>query len=207
MEGLGAQNSQAMIIDPEASKPKTLITPLPEPKPIDIIYTPGISDEIAKLGQLEGFSLPSFDMPRAFITPLPKPVSWDELILTKDYSIDHWDVKPADIKLTEADSLSNSNFVEIKNKVLESERVGSALKQDPYHGFNNIIDNYADSAAKFDIATKGPGGEVLRKSKLFQIKGSLDGKSGIFEWILDQDKVTHRRFIPGGKITGYPNQK
>ena len=36
-------------------------------------------------------------------------------------------------------------------------------------------------------------------------KGSLNGKKGIFEWIHDSSVgVTHRRFIPNGKITGIP---
>ena len=57
-----------------------------------------------------------------------------------------------------------------------------------------------------EIDTKGPGGVVVRRSKLFQVLGSLNGKDGIFEWILDNDKITHRRFIAKGEITGYPNQ-
>jgi filamentous hemagglutinin len=43
-------------------------------------------------------------------------------------------------------------------------------------------------------------------SELRQLEGSYNGKNGIFEWIIDNNQVTHRRFIPNGKITGYPNQ-
>jgi hypothetical protein len=43
--------------------------------------------------------------------------------------------------------------------------------------------------------------------ELRQIEGSLGGKVGIFEWIIDKNRVTHRRFILVGKITGSPNQK
>jgi len=89
---------------------------------------------------------------------------------------------------------------------LRKPRTGSANKDDPHHGFNDIIDNFTGAAEKFDIPTKGPGGEVVRTSELRQIEGSLNGRDGVFEWIVDQGNVTHRRFIPGGKVTGFPNQ-
>ena len=96
---------------------------------------------------------------------------------------------------------------DIDNVVTGKLRVGSANKlPDGQHGFNDIIDNYVGGAAKFDIPTKGPGGKIVRTSELRQIEGSNNGVDGIFEWIVDQGNVTHRRFIPGGKITGYPNQ-
>jgi hypothetical protein len=41
---------------------------------------------------------------------------------------------------------------------------------------------------------------------LSQIKGSNNGVDGVFEWIVDEGNVTHRRFIPGGQVTGRPNQ-
>ncbi|MDH0661518.1 hemagglutinin repeat-containing protein [Pseudomonas sp. GD03858] len=95
----------------------------------------------------------------------------------------------------------------IDNSVIGKPRVGSANKlPDGQHGFNDIIDNYAGDAAKFDIPTKGPGGEVVRVSELRQIEGSNNGVGGVFEWIVDEGNVTHRRFIPGGQITGLPNQ-
>ena len=85
-------------------------------------------------------------------------------------------------------------------------RVGSANKLDETYNFNNLIDNYAGDAALFDIPTKGLGGKILRTSELRQIQGNLNEQDGIFEWIVDQGKVTHRRFIRRGKITGFPNQ-
>jgi filamentous hemagglutinin len=95
----------------------------------------------------------------------------------------------------------------IDNSVIGKPRVGSANKlPDGQHGFNDIIDNYAGDAAKFEIPTKGPGGEVVRVSELRQIEGSNNGISGVFEWIVDEGNVTHRRFIPGGQVTGLPNQ-
>ena len=85
-------------------------------------------------------------------------------------------------------------------------RVGSALKTDAQHAFPDVVDNFAAEGSKFSIPTKGPGGVVVRNSELFQVEGSLNGRSGVFEWIVDQGEMTHRRFIPGGKVTGYPNQ-
>ena len=85
-------------------------------------------------------------------------------------------------------------------------RVGSALKTDAQHAFPDVVDNFATEGSKFSIPTKGPGGVVVRNSDLFQVEGSLNGKSGVFEWIVDQGEMTHRRFISGGKVTGYPNQ-
>ena len=41
---------------------------------------------------------------------------------------------------------------------------------------------------------------------LYQIEGSLNGKEGVFEWIVDPNNgVTHRNFIENGKVTGKPN--
>ena len=91
----------------------------------------------------------------------------------------------------------------VTNPIVRSSRVGKATKLDAHHAFPDIIDNYAGKAKTFSL--KGADG---KKRKLYQIKGSLNGKNGIFEWILDKEKgVTHRRFIPNGKITGKPNSR
>lgn len=82
----------------------------------------------------------------------------------------------------------------------------STVKQDIQHAFPDIVDNYARDAARFKIPTKGPGGEVVGESELYQLRGGWQGDEGIFEWIAREGVVTHRRFIPGGRITGYPNQ-
>lgn len=40
--------------------------------------------------------------------------------------------------------------------------------------------------------------------------GELNGKLGVFEWIIDRSGsnpvIKHQRFIPGGSVTGFPNQ-
>lgn len=93
-----------------------------------------------------------------------------------------------------------------RSPITDVPRMGSALKADPHHAFPDIVDNFAGDAQRFSIPTKGPGGMVIRQSELYQLGGELRGKPGIFEWVVDQGAVTHRRFIPGGQITGFPNQ-
>ncbi|OCG78416.1 hypothetical protein A9G42_03100 [Gilliamella sp. Nev6-6] len=67
------------------------------------------------------------------------------------------------------------------------------------HGFNDIIDNYAGQATKINL-NKG--------ATLYQLEGSLNGVSGRFEWIVDLKLggVSHRMFVPNGKINGKPSK-
>ena len=91
----------------------------------------------------------------------------------------------------------------ISNPVVDNKKIGSAQKSDSHHSFSDIVDNYVSIAEAFPLK----GGDGIIRT-LYQIKGSLNGISGIFEWIYDNLKgVTHRRFIPGGEITGRPNSK
>lgn len=114
----------------------------------------------------------------------------------------------------------------ISHPVLDNARSGSALKKpDGQHGFNDIIDNYTPHAKGFEIV----GGDGVKRN-LYQIEGGMKyydykdvynkdlrikerittvkDQNGIFEWIVDSNKgVTHRGFIPNGKITGFANQR
>ncbi|MCK0473702.1 hypothetical protein MW695_20330, partial [Alkalihalobacillus sp. APA_J-10(15)] len=114
---------------------------------------------------------------------------------------------------------------DISHPVLDNTRTGSALKEpDGQHGFNDIIDNYTPYAKEFKIT----GGDGVQRN-LSQIEGGIKyydykdvynkdlriterittvkDQNGIFEWIVDPNNgVTHRRFIPNGQITGFPNQ-
>jgi RHS repeat-associated protein len=77
---------------------------------------------------------------------------------------------------------------------------------DPHHAFPDVVDNFARDATEFTIPTRGPGGTIVGRARLYQVQDSLNGEVGIFEWIVENGAVTHRRFIPGGRITGSPNQ-
>ena len=110
-------------------------------------------------------------------------------------------IKKAD-KVSDA-AKAASKYKKISNPILDSKRIGSATKLDSHHAFNNIIDNYAGKAKSFPL--KGGDGKTRT---LYQISGGLNDKKGVFEWIVDSEKgVTHRRFIPNGKITGKPNSR
>jgi hypothetical protein len=104
------------------------------------------------------------------------------------------------------DDIFGANYLEYRNTVINSNRTGSALKIDTIkpiidenkivkefpmesqgHGFNKLVDNYADyNAEKFSIPTIGKDGVIVRNSELYQLEGSLNGRNGVFEWIIDQ---------------------
>ncbi|WP_247538246.1 beta strand repeat-containing protein [Ralstonia pseudosolanacearum] len=67
------------------------------------------------------------------------------------------------------------------------------------HGFSDIIDNYAGAAQQITLSNG---------AKLYQLEGSLNGVAGRYEWIVDPrlGGVTHRMFVPGGKINGVPSK-
>lgn len=83
---------------------------------------------------------------------------------------------------------------EIKNDVINLDRIGSALKTDRYHAFPDIVDNYVGYATKTSI----------NNGTLYQIEGAYRNKPGRFEWIIQEGHVTHRMFVPGGGVSGTP---
>ncbi len=50
-------------------------------------------------------------------------------------------------------------------------------------------------------------GDDLQKHTLIQMYGNKHGTEGIYELMIKNAAVTHQRFIPGGVITGTPNQQ
>lgn len=117
-----------------------------------------------------------------------------------------------------------SEAYRISHPVVDLPQAGSAYDKSTNvnyacHSFNDIVDNYARYAEKYTIKP-GDGKGV---ADLYQIEGSLsferkkvvngvsvnvqEHREGVFEWIVRDDKVTHRRFIPDGKVTGVSNVK
>jgi RHS repeat-associated protein len=86
----------------------------------------------------------------------------------------------------------------------QMDRVGSGLKDDPLHRATSwVVDDPA--AQQFTIT----GGDGVPRT-LYQLPGEVNGKPGVFEWIVDSSGtdsvITHQQFIPGGQVTGLPNQ-
>jgi hypothetical protein len=85
------------------------------------------------------------------------------------------------------------------------ERVGAGLKDDPLHRAASwVVDDPA--AQRFTIT----GGDGVQRA-LYQLPGEVNGKPGVFEWIIDdsggEPVINHQRFISGGEVTGSPNQR
>ena len=81
--------------------------------------------------------------------------------------------------------------------------IGSALKEDVTHRSASFM---LDTAAKEGRTFTIRGGDGIQRN-LLQVKGSLNGEIGIFEWITGpKNTLVHQRFIKSGKITGVPNQ-
>ena len=85
----------------------------------------------------------------------------------------------------------------IKNDIIDLPRTGHALQTDDHHAFSDIVDNYAGYANKTSLGN----------ATLYQLQGSLGGKAGRFEWIVENQQVTHRFFVKGGGINGIPIKK
>ncbi|SCB84606.1 Pre-toxin domain with VENN motif-containing protein [Gilliamella bombicola] len=93
----------------------------------------------------------------------------------------------------------------VADKIIAYNRSGSSLKADPSHRAASFITKEQLKKGKVFTITGGDG----VKRTLLQTEGSFNGKSGIFEYIIDPktQNITHQRFISGGKINGKPNQK
>jgi len=88
-------------------------------------------------------------------------------------------------------------------EIRNAQPVGSALKDDPLHRAPSyVIDQIPEKGRLFTI--RGGDGKSYN---LTQMEGAVDGKLGIYEWLVNsKGELTHQRFIPDGRITGTPNQ-
>jgi filamentous hemagglutinin len=89
-------------------------------------------------------------------------------------------------------------------QIVNADRTGTALrKSDPAHRAASYLSEKQLAAGKtFNIT----GGDGVQRT-LLQTPGSLNGKSGAYEYMLEPNgMVSHQRFIEKGIITGKPNQ-
>jgi hypothetical protein len=99
--------------------------------------------------------------------------------------------------------LRHADEASLAQRIMSAERTGSGLKADASHRAASFLSE-AQLEAGTSFTIRG-GDDIARE--LLQTPGGMNGSSGIFEYILDPTKgVTHQRFIPGGGITGTPNQ-
>ncbi|MES2462005.1 MAG: RHS repeat-associated core domain-containing protein [Armatimonadota bacterium] len=88
--------------------------------------------------------------------------------------------------------------------LLSAEPKGSALKDDTFHRASTFMRGEAAENGQHFPWRNGDGTDVT----LTQIPGGLNDKTGIYEYIVDSNgDLTHQIFIPGGIVSGSPNQK
>ncbi|MBL1230084.1 hypothetical protein IW492_12665 [Enterococcus sp. BWB1-3] len=89
-------------------------------------------------------------------------------------------------------------------EIPNADRIGSGLKDDPSHRAASFITEEQLAKGRVTSFT----GSDNKSYSILQTNGDFNGLDGIYEYILDPTgKITHQRFIEGGKITGFPNQK
>lgn len=89
-------------------------------------------------------------------------------------------------------------------EIPNADRIGSGLKDDPSHRAASFITEEQLAKGRVTSFT----GSDNKSYSILQTNGDFNGLDGIYEYILDSTgKITHQRFIEGGKITGFPNQK
>ncbi len=125
----------------------------------------------------------------------------------------------AQTRLATSPAHNAANFERLKaqlaqEEILSSTPVGSALKgSGPFspRTFGRKLD-VDHRAALFlqDTASQGrhftvTGGDGVSRN-LTQVPASVNGRSGIVEYLVGPKGLEHQRFIPGGRITGTVNQ-
>ena|GEM_PF-821553 len=89
--------------------------------------------------------------------------------------------------------------------ITNADRSSTALsKSDPGHRAASFL---SEAELAKGTAFNITGGDGVQRN-LLQVNGGLNGKNGIYEYIIDSNgTVSHQRFIEGGIINGVPNQK
>ncbi len=91
----------------------------------------------------------------------------------------------------------------IEYDLSKADRVGSAMKDDIMHRSATFGTKLNSELHNFSCV-----GKDGKNYTLYQRKGIMNEKPGIFEYVQNEDgKITHQRFIKNGLITGTPNQK
>lgn len=80
-------------------------------------------------------------------------------------------------------------------------RVGRALEDDVYHRAGTFLAD--DVASRGEVFALTGGDKVERV--LVQVTGEINGRSGVFEWIIAPEGITHQLFKAGRGISGRPN--
>lgn len=128
------------------------------------------------------------------------------------------------IPVTSEGTANIKQFEELKTylaqqELLEADPVDSALKnKKPFspRTFGSKLDiSHESPTFARNMAAEAEGrmftirGRDDKYRNLLQFIGEVNGEKGIFEYIVDEtgNKLTHQRFIPGGIITGFPNQR
>jgi hypothetical protein len=97
-----------------------------------------------------------------------------------------------------------------QQEIQNAPATGSALKPDAAHRAASFVTDTTGQGKHFTFKdTDFPFLQGDGKWKnLTQVEGNLNGKKGIYEYIVDsKGNLTHQFFIYRGRITGFPNQK
>ncbi len=90
----------------------------------------------------------------------------------------------------------------LADEIKAATRVGSGLKSDTFHRAASHLSREQLQAGKLFRIRGGDGVE----RQLLQTFGELNGKKGIFEFIIDANgTITHQRFKLGSVLNGVPN--
>jgi len=100
--------------------------------------------------------------------------------------------------------LQNLKLQYTADEILNANRAGSGLISDPNHRAPTFLGReQLETGVLFDLF----GGDGV-KVRLLQMEGMVNGKKGIFEFIVEQNgNVTHQLFKPGATITGLPGNR